>query len=108
MKSMFDSGTALNPANLAVTEVDLPVCKDGEALVKVLSSSVNRLDLLQAQGKAPVPPGVTKIGGLDVCGYAVDPVSLEPVELGADGKPVLVIVLVSGGAYGQYVACDAE
>lgn len=62
--------------------------------MRVVASSVNRLDCMQARGTYPVPPGVTDIGGLDSSGYLVDPQTLEPIE---DKK--MYAALLSGGAY---------
>jgi NADPH:quinone reductase-like Zn-dependent oxidoreductase len=69
---------------------------EGEVLIKVLASSVNRIDSMQANGKYPAPAGVTTIGGLDCAGYVVDPKTLEPVN------DHLVMSLLNGGAYAQY------
>jgi NADPH:quinone reductase-like Zn-dependent oxidoreductase len=86
MKCMhFNDGEAKEPANLKITELPIPVPDENEVLLKVLGSSVNRLDLMQASGKYIVPDGVTQVGGLDVTGYIVDPETLQPTEVGADG-----------------------
>lgn len=48
------------PSNLIVQkDYPLPILKKDEVLVKVLASSVNRLDVMQAKGTYPIPPGVT-------------------------------------------------
>jgi len=86
MKCMhFNDGEAKEPANLKITEVPIPVPGENEVLLKVMASSVNRLDLMQASGKYIVPDGVTQVGGLDVTGYLVDPETLQPTEVSADG-----------------------
>jgi len=73
MKCMhFNDGEEKEPANLKITEVPIPVLAENEVLLKVMASSVNRLDLMQASGKYIVADGVTQIGGLDVSGYIVD------------------------------------
>ena len=48
------------PSNLIVQkDHPIPILKKDEVLVKVLASSVNRLDVMQAKGTYPIPPGVT-------------------------------------------------
>ena len=71
-------------------------------LIKILASSVNRIDVMQATGKYPIPPGVTKIGGLDCAGVIVNPQTLEPV----DGE--IVMSLLSGGAYSRYAVAHKD
>jgi putative PIG3 family NAD(P)H quinone oxidoreductase len=50
------------------SEVDDPVPGDGEVLIDVTASAVNRADLLQRQGFYPPPPGITDILGLECSG----------------------------------------
>ena len=76
----FAEGDDKNSQNLKQCETAIPEVKEGEVLLKVVASSVNRIDSMQANGKYPVPPGVTLIGGLDAAGYVVDPQTLEPVN----------------------------
>ena len=44
--------------NLVWSEVENPVIKDDEVLVKIYAAALNRADLLQRQGKYPSPAGV--------------------------------------------------
>ena len=77
MKCMhFNADEQKSPANLKVVEVPIPVLNEDEVLIKVLGSSVNRLDVIQANGNYPVPAGITQVGGLDCSGYVVDPATL--------------------------------
>ena len=71
-------------------------------IIKVAASSVNRIDLMQANGTYPIPPGVTEVGGLDCSGYIVDPETLEPID------DQLVIGLLNGGAYAQYAKLNKD
>ena len=57
---------------------------------------------MQANGKYPIPAGVTTIGGLDCVGYVVDPNTLEPIN------DQLVMSLLSGGAYAQYATSPKD
>ena len=101
MKCLFHDPAqeAKSPATLTVQEKPVPELKEGEVLMRVVASSVNRLDTMQANGKYPVPAGVTLIGGLDSSGYLVDAKTLEPTE---DKK--MYAALLSGGAYAEYAA----
>jgi tumor protein p53-inducible protein 3 len=71
-------------------------------LIKVLASTVNRIDVMQANGVYPIPAGVTEIGGLDCAGHVVDPVTLQPLS------EQLVMSLLSGGAYAQYATAHKD
>ena len=90
--------------NLVWTEVQDPIIKDDEVLVKIFAAALNRADLLQRQGKYPSPPGCPEWMGLEVSG--------EIVEVGkavADYKNGdRVCALLGGGGYAEYVAvkCD--
>ncbi len=53
---------------LKVGDVDKPAPKEGEVLVKVVATSINRPDLVQREGKYPPPPGDSEILGLEVSG----------------------------------------
>ncbi len=77
-------------------------------LVKVLASSVNRLDVMQAKGTYPIPPGVTSVGGMDVAGYIVDPNTLEVLLEEGSTQPKLCFGLASGGAYAEYVSMQKD
>ena len=72
----------------------------GEVLIRVVSTAINRLDVLQRLGKAPVPKGVTEVVGLECAGIVVG--LGEGVRSFAIGDEVLA--LVSGGGYAEYVA----
>jgi putative PIG3 family NAD(P)H quinone oxidoreductase len=52
-------------------DVDDPVPGDGEVLIEVVASAVNRADLLQRMGFYPPPSGVTDILGLECSGRII-------------------------------------
>src|ERR1700759_1459461 len=56
------------PEVLQWTEVDDPVPGQGEVLVDVVASGVNRADLMQRQGFYPPPPGASPYPGLECSG----------------------------------------
>nr|DBA25715.1 TPA: hypothetical protein GDO54_010073 [Pyxicephalus adspersus] len=92
------------PDNLYIKEVDRPVPKEGEVLVQVHASALNRADLLQTRGYYPPPPGASQIIGLEAAGKVV---ALGP---GADGRWKIgdrVMALLTGGGNAQFVAVPA-
>ena len=88
---------------LKVGKLDKPVPKQGEVLVKVVSTSINRPDLVQREGKYPPPPGDSEILGLEVSGTIAE---LGP---GVTGWKIgeRVISLVGGGGYAEYAVAYA-
>jgi putative PIG3 family NAD(P)H quinone oxidoreductase len=89
---------------LKVGEINKPSPQEGQVLVKVAATSVNRPDLVQREGKYPPPPGDSEILGLEVSGTIVE---LGP---GVTGWAVgdRVISLVGGGGYAEYAAAYAS
>ena len=53
---------------LSYKDVENPVLKDGEVLIEVYASALNRADLLQREGNYPPPPGCPEWPGLEVAG----------------------------------------
>lgn len=88
---------------LKLGEVDRPVPKEGEVLVKVYATSINRPDLVQREGKYPPPPGDSEILGLEVAGV------IEELGPGVTGwkKGDRVVSLVGGGGYAEYAVAYA-
>jgi putative PIG3 family NAD(P)H quinone oxidoreductase len=91
------------PDVLGWGEVPDPVCGDGEVIVDVVASAVNRADLLQRQGFYPPPPGASEILGLECSGI------ISEVGPGVTGWSVgdEVCALLSGGGYAERVAVPA-
>ena len=54
------------PSVLQVQEIENPSPKDGQVLVRVIATSVNRPDVVQRQGNYPPPPGESKVLGLEI------------------------------------------
>lgn len=69
--------------------------KQDHFLIKILSTSLNRADLLQRSGKYPPPAGESLIMGLEASGYIVD-------ESGQVKTDQIVACLLSGGGYAQF------
>jgi len=89
---------------LRVGEAPRPVPAEGQVLVKVAATSVNRPDLVQREGKYPPPPGDSEILGLEVAG------TVEALGPGVSGWKVgdRVLSLVGGGAYAEFAVAHAS
>ena len=89
---------------LELVDRPLPRPKEGEVLVKVAATSVNRLDLFQRLGAYPVPPDASDILGLDIAG------TVAALGSGASGWSVgdEVCALVTGGGYAEYCTAAAD
>ncbi|MFF7076177.1 NAD(P)H-quinone oxidoreductase [Streptomyces lavendulae] len=88
------------PEALVWAEVPDPVAGEGEVLVEVAASAVNRADILQRQGFYDPPPGASRHPGLECSGRIV---ALGP---GVSGWSVgdEVCALLAGGGYAERVA----
>jgi NADPH2:quinone reductase len=89
---------------LRIGEAPRPVPAEGQVLVKVAATSVNRPDLVQREGKYPPPPGDSEILGLEVAG------TVEALGPGVAGWKAgdRVLSLVGGGAYAEYAVAHAS
>ena len=83
---------------LNVGEAPKPVPAEGQVLIRVMATSINRPDLVQRAGKYPPPPGESDILGLEVSGL------IEDLGTGVGGwkKGDRVMSLVGGGGYSEY------
>lgn len=86
------------PEVLVLDTVPVPEPKAGEVLVRVAAAGVNRPDVLQRQGKYPVPPGASPLPGLEICGEVVDNGG-GTVRLKKGDR---VMALTHGGGYAEY------
>lgn len=89
------------PDVLRLTERPMPVAGEGEVLIRVSASGVNRPDVLQRTGNYPVPPGASDIPGLEVAGVieSGDAAAMAAVGLAVGDR---VCALVAGGGYAQF------
>ena len=80
-----------------------PAPGEGEVVIDVVASAVNRADLLQRQGFYPPPPGASEVIGLECSGR------IGAVGAGVEGWAVgdEVCALLSGGGYAEKVAVPA-
>lgn len=86
------------PEVLKLGQSEQPQPGQGEILVKVHATAVNRADTLQRAGKYPVPPGASPILGLEMAG------EVAAVGPGATAWTVgqRVCGLLSGGGHAEY------
>ncbi|WP_405676661.1 NAD(P)H-quinone oxidoreductase [Streptomyces sp. NBC_01511] len=90
------------PEALVWAEVPDPVPAEGEVLVDVVASAVNRADLLQRQGFYDPPPGSSPYPGLECAGRVA---ALGPgTENSGWSVGDEVCALLSGGGYAERVA----
>ncbi|MFF0480443.1 NAD(P)H-quinone oxidoreductase [Streptomyces sp. NPDC004435] len=91
------------PEALVWAEVPDPVPGEGEVLVEVVASAVNRADVLQRQGFYNPPPGTSPYPGLECAGR------ITAIGPGVSGWSVgdEVCALLVGGGYAQRVAVPA-
>ncbi|MGC4947459.1 NAD(P)H-quinone oxidoreductase [Streptomyces sp. DT224] len=88
------------PEALVWAEVPDPVPGEGEVLVDVVASAVNRADVLQRQGFYDPPPGASPYPGLECSGR------ISALGPGVTGWAVgdEVCALLAGGGYAEKVA----
>ncbi|WKX26934.1 NAD(P)H-quinone oxidoreductase [Tatumella ptyseos] len=91
------------PEVLKIVEGDRPTIAHHEVLIKVHAAGVNRPDILQRQGKYPMPKGLTPIPGLEVSGI-VEEVGSEVTNFKVGDA---VCALTNGGGYAEFCAVPA-
>lgn len=91
------------PDGLELQRLPIPLCRDGEVLIRVAAAGVNGPDLAQRRGHYDPPPGASPLPGLEVAG-----------EIAALGRGVTtwqvgdrVMALANGGGYAEYAAVPA-
>lgn len=91
------------PEVLEVRDIEIPVPKPGEVLIKVAAAGVNRADIFQRQGGHPPAAGVTDTLGLEVSGHIA--ALGEGVTAWATGDSVCA--LLGGGGYAEYAVAES-
>lgn len=86
------------PEVMVPGEVPTPVASDGQVLIRVHATSVNRPDIVQREGNYPPPPGDSELLGLEVAGV------VETIGPGIEGLSPgdRVVALVGGGGYAEF------
>jgi len=92
------------PEILKLAEVATPEPDEGQVLIKVAATSVNRADISQRLGNYPPPKGDSEILGLEVAGV------IEKLGPGVTGcsPGERVMSLVGGGGYAEYAVAYAS
>jgi len=85
---------------LKVSHQDIPSIGNDEVLIGVKAAGVNRPDILQRQGKYPMPAGVTNVPGLEVAGI-IESIGKDVVGFSVGDQ---VCALTNGGGYAEYCA----
>ena len=86
------------PEMMHYSDVETPVAGDGELLIRVHATSVNRPDVIQRQGNYPPPPGDSEILGLEVAGV-VESCGAGCTRFAPGDR---VVALVGGGGYAEF------
>ncbi|KAI1380885.1 quinone oxidoreductase putative [Hypoxylon crocopeplum] len=87
------------------TQTPKPQPKEGEALVRIKAFGLNRMDLIQREGRYPVPPQAPATLGVEFSG------TIELFGPGSHGDFQIgdsVFGLAYGGAYAQYIAVSSK
>src|SRR5271167_861835 len=93
---------ATTPGDADVLEmIELPVPDPGagEVRIRVRASAVNRADVLQRQGRYPVPPGAGPVLGMEAAG------TIDAIGDGVTGWAIgdRAMALLAHGGYAEYV-----
>lgn len=94
------------PEVLRLAQRPMPVAAEGEVLIRVTASGVNRPDVLQRMGRYAPPPGVSDIPGLEVAGV-VESGDAEAMASVGIRRGDRVCALVSGGGYADHCVAPA-
>jgi putative PIG3 family NAD(P)H quinone oxidoreductase len=91
------------PEALIVTDLGDPTPAEGEVVIDMAATAVNRADTLQRQGHYPPPPGASDVLGLECSG------TISAVGPGVDRWSVgdEVCALLAGGGYAEKVLVPA-
>ncbi len=84
-----------------LNDSEIPIVGPNEVLIKVLSTAVNRADLMQKKGLYPPPPGASEILGLE-CSGIIEAIGDEVTSRKVGDE---VCALLAGGGYAEYVTC---
>ena len=88
-------------------ERPLPVAGEGELLIRVTASGINRPDVLQRMGHYAPPPGVSDLPGLEVAGVVEggDAQAMARAGLAVGDR---VCALLAGGGYAEWCVAPVE
>jgi len=93
---------ANNTPILCIEDVPSPQLRDGQVLIDVTASGINRADIFQKQGQYRAPQGESNILGLEVSGV-VRSSKAKNSDINVGDK---VCALLAGGGYASQVVVD--
>jgi len=91
------------PDVLELVERERPEPRDGEVLIRVAAAGVNRPDLLQREGRYPVPEDADPLPGLEVAG-TVEALAKDVYDWRVGDR---VMALTHGGGYAEFARAPA-
>ncbi|KAJ9123092.1 hypothetical protein QFC22_001282 [Naganishia vaughanmartiniae] len=97
--------------NLYMGEEKIPSLEPGQVLVKVRAFGLNRMDIMQREGKYPLPPQASKtIMGVEFSGEIVKTSAGELKSYNGEEwkQGDEVFGLAYGGAYAEYIAISSK
>jgi putative PIG3 family NAD(P)H quinone oxidoreductase len=102
MKAVVSEGHG-GPEVMRLGEAPLPEIGEGEVLLKIAATAVNRADTQQRKGNYPPPPGESEIMGLEAAGV------IEAVGPGVQDWKTgdRVMTLLGGGGYATHARAAA-
>jgi len=106
MRAVDIKGGTGNADTLFISnDIPKPTAGKGQAVVKIKAFGLNRMDLLQREGKYAVPPQGGKILGVEFSGH-IESLGSEITEGFKKGDAVFG--LAYGGAYAEYIAVSTH
>ncbi|GAA5928767.1 NAD(P)H-quinone oxidoreductase [Sporobolomyces koalae] len=101
---LVKDGKSDTAEGLYLGEFERPTLKkgDGKVIVKIKAFGLNRMDIMQRQGKYPLPPGASPIIGVEFSG-TIEEAGESEFQVGEE-----VFGLATGGAYAEYIATPAS
>ncbi|GAA1762013.1 NAD(P)H-quinone oxidoreductase [Kocuria aegyptia] len=103
MRAVLET-TPGGPEVLAVTEVPAPELTPDGVRIRVRAAGINRADVMQRQGRYPVPPGASAVFGLEVSGTVQELGPAVPPGLAVGDE---VVALLDSGGYAEEVVAPA-
>ena len=102
MKAVVTDGEG-GPQVMRLDEAPMPEASEGEVLIRIAATAVNRADTQQRKGAYPPPPGESEIMGLEAAGV------IEALGSGVEGWKVgdRVMTLLGGGGYAAFAKAPA-
>jgi NADPH:quinone reductase len=91
------------PENMRIAEGPAPTPGPDEVLIHVQAAGVNRPDIMQRQGRYPVPPDANPVLGLEVAGT----ITARGADTTSWNVGDNVAALVHGGGYAEYCTVHA-